>query len=79
MIHLVNGIADTWFQYMASATLQATLLALLILGMLRIGRRWPPALRHAFLMLALCKFVIPPMLSLPTGLFNRITPQKWSE
>jgi GWxTD domain-containing protein len=79
MIHLINGIAEAWSRYMASATFQATLLALLILGMLRIGRRWPPALRHALLMLALCKFVIPPMLSLPTGLFNRITPQKWSE
>jgi GWxTD domain-containing protein len=79
MINLVNGIAETWFGYMASATFQATILALFILGVLRVGRRWPPALRHALLMLALCKFVIPPMFSLPTGLFNRITPRQWSE
>jgi TonB family protein len=31
------------------------------------------------MMLALCKFVIPPMLSLPTGLLNRIQPQQWAE
>ena len=79
MIPLINGIAETWFRYMASATLQATLLALFILGILRIGRRWSPALRYAFMMLALCKFVIPPMLSLPTGLLNRIQPQQWAE
>jgi GWxTD domain-containing protein len=79
MIHLINGIAEAWFGSMASAAFQATLLALFILGMFWIGRHWPPALRHALLMLALCKFVIPPMMSLPTGLFNLVTPKKWLE
>jgi ankyrin repeat protein/beta-lactamase regulating signal transducer with metallopeptidase domain len=79
MIHLINGIAEPWFRYMASATVQATLLALFVLGLLQIGRRWRPALRYALMMLALCKFVIPPMLSLPTGLFSRIQPQQLAE
>ena len=79
MIHLINRIAEAWFPYMASATLQATILALVVLGTLWIGRRWSPALRYAFMMLALCKFVTPPMLSLPTGLLNRIQLQRWSE
>jgi GWxTD domain-containing protein len=79
MILLINGFAEAWFRYMTSATLQATLLALFILGILRVGRRWSPALRYAFMMLALCKFVIPPMLTLPTGLLNRIQPQQWAE
>jgi len=79
MIHLLNRIAEAWFPYMASATLQATILALVVLGILWIGRRWSPALRYALMMLALCKFVIPPMLSLPTGLLNRIQPQQWAE
>jgi GWxTD domain-containing protein len=78
MIQLINGIAESWFSYMASATLQATVLALFFLGILQIGRRWSPALRYALMMLALCKFVIPPMLSLPTGLLNRIQPQQWA-
>jgi hypothetical protein len=39
MIHFINGIAEPWFRYMASATLQATLLALLVLGVLQLGRR----------------------------------------
>jgi TonB family protein len=79
MIHLINRIAEAWFPYMASATLQATILTLVVLGILWIGRHWSPALRYAFMMLALCKFVIPPMLSLPTGLLNRIQPQQWAE
>lgn len=79
MIHLINGIAVGWFRYIASATMQATLLALFVLGLLWICRRWSPALRYALLMLALCKFVIPPMLSFPTGLFNRIQPRQLTE
>jgi ankyrin repeat protein/beta-lactamase regulating signal transducer with metallopeptidase domain len=79
MIHLINGIAEPWFRYMASATLQATLLALFVLGLLQVGRRWRPALRYALMMLALCKFVIPPMLSLPTGLFSRIPSHQLAE
>jgi ankyrin repeat protein/beta-lactamase regulating signal transducer with metallopeptidase domain len=79
MIHLINGIAEPWFRYIASATLQATLLALFVLGLLQLGRRWTPAWRYAFMMLALCKFVIPPMLFLPTGLFSRIQPQQLAE
>jgi beta-lactamase regulating signal transducer with metallopeptidase domain len=79
MIAFINAIAEPWFRYIASATWQATLLALFILGLLRIGRRWPPALRHAFLMLALCKFVVPPMLSLPTGLFQHVRFPRWGD
>ena len=77
MIPLINGISERWFTYMGSAAFQATLLAFFVLAVLRVGRRWPPALRHAILMLAMCKFLIPPMLSLPTGVFSRIRPQEW--
>jgi GWxTD domain-containing protein len=79
MILLVNRIAESWFLYMASATIQATVVALVILGMLWIGRHWSPALRYALMLVALCKFVAPPMMSLPTGLLNRIRPQRWTE
>jgi TonB family protein len=77
MIPLINGISERWFTYIGSAAFQATLLALFVLAALRVGRRWPPALRHAILMLAMCKFLVPPMLSLPTGVFSRIRPQEW--
>jgi GWxTD domain-containing protein len=77
MIPLINGISERWFTYMGSAAFQATLLALFVLAVAWVGRRWPPALRHAILMLAMCKFLIPPMLSLPTGVFSCIQPKEW--
>jgi beta-lactamase regulating signal transducer with metallopeptidase domain len=76
VINFINGIAEFWFRYMASATVQATLLALFVLCLVHLGRRWAPALRYALMMLALCKFLIPPMLSLPTGVFSLIKPRQ---
>lgn len=74
MIEVVNSTAEIWFRYLASAGVQATLLAAILLGIVWSGRRWSPALRHALLMVALLKFVIPPTLSLPTGLFSHFKP-----
>ena len=74
MIQAINSFSEAWFRYMASAGLQASLLALALLGIVLIGRRWSPALRHALLMIALLKFAIPPSLSLPTGLFYHVKP-----
>lgn len=70
----INAAAQIWFHYMLSASVQATLLALVLLGIVWAGRRLSPALHHALLMVALLKFVIPPTLPLPTGLFSQIKP-----
>ncbi|MBZ5499876.1 MAG: hypothetical protein LAP85_26050 [Acidobacteriia bacterium] len=75
MIHALNLSAEIWFRYLASAALQSTLVASIVLGAVWAGRRWPPALRHALLMLAVLKFAFPPTLSLPTGIFSRFTPR----
>lgn len=74
MIPAINAFAESWFRYMASASLQAGILAVVLLAIVWIGRRWSPALRHALLMIARIKFAIPPMLSLPTGLFSHVIP-----
>ncbi len=79
MINAVNGVSEVWFRTMASASLQASLLALVLLVVVWIGRRWSPALRHALLMIALLKFAIPPTLSLPTGLFYHVKPMAASQ
>ncbi len=71
----INTAAQVWYRYMTSAAVQATLLALVLLGIVWAGRRLSPALRHAVLMIALLKFVIPPTLPLPTGLFSQIKPE----
>jgi beta-lactamase regulating signal transducer with metallopeptidase domain/protocatechuate 3,4-dioxygenase beta subunit len=74
MIDALNAAAQIWYRYMTSAAVQATLLALMLLGIGWAVRRRSPALHHALLMIALLKFVIPPTLPLPTGLFSRIKP-----
>jgi beta-lactamase regulating signal transducer with metallopeptidase domain/protocatechuate 3,4-dioxygenase beta subunit len=75
MIDFVNSSAESWFQYMSSATLQAILLALVVLAAVCLMRRRMPAMRHALLMIALLKFVVPPTLSLPSGLFSQLKPK----
>lgn len=75
----INTAAQVWYRYMTSAAVQATLLALVLLGIVWAGRRLSPALRHAVLMIALLKFVIPPTLPLPTGLFSQIKPHASSQ
>jgi beta-lactamase regulating signal transducer with metallopeptidase domain len=79
MMDAINAAAQVWYRYMTSATVQATLLALVLLGIVWAGRRLSPALRHALLMIALLKFVIPPTLPLPTGLFSQIKPDVSSQ
>jgi hypothetical protein len=41
MIQAINSFSEAWFRYMASASLQASLLALVLLGIVVIGRRLP--------------------------------------
>ena len=75
MIDFVNSSAETWFRCMSSATLQAILLALVVLAAVWLMRRRSPAMRHALLMIALLKFAVPPTLSLPSGLFSQLKPK----
>ncbi len=75
MIEAINSFAQIWVHWISSAGLQATALALLLMGIVGAGRRWPPALRHAILMIALIKFAFPPTLSLPTGLLSHFKPE----
>ena len=74
MIPALNSFSDVWFRYMASASLQGSLLAIALLAAAWIFRRRSPAFRHALLMIALVKFAVPPTLSLPVGLFYHIRP-----
>jgi beta-lactamase regulating signal transducer with metallopeptidase domain len=64
--------AESWYRWVLSSGLQATLLSIAVLFLVRAGRRWNPALRHALLMVALLKFIIPPTLNAPVGLFSQV-------
>ncbi len=70
----INRLASVWETYVVHAALQSALVALLILGIVRLGRRWPSPLRYGLLVIALLKFAAPPMMTLPTGLFGRVRP-----
>jgi len=70
----LNHAADVWFHFVYHSTWQASLLAGIMLAVVAVGRRWPSPIRYWLLMLALCKFALPPMLSLPTGLFSQMGP-----
>ncbi len=70
----LNGAAATWFSFVYQVTWQASLLAVLLLAVVLLGRRWPSPLRYWLLVLALAKFALPPLLSMPTGLFSHVGP-----
>ncbi|MEX2120927.1 MAG: M56 family metallopeptidase [Pirellulales bacterium] len=74
-IHTFNAWAESWWPYVLHATWQAALVALVILLLVSVGRRWPSPLRHGLLVLALLKFALPPLLALPTGLFSQVGPE----
>ena len=69
-IPALNGLAALWTATLAPALWQSTLVALLLLGAVRLGRRWPAPLRHGLLLLALLKFAVPPAVTSPTALLH---------
>jgi beta-lactamase regulating signal transducer with metallopeptidase domain/thiol-disulfide isomerase/thioredoxin len=74
LLPLLDSAAATWFSFVYHVTWQASLLAVLALAVVLLGRRWPSPLRYWLLVLALAKFALPPLLSMPTGLFSHVGP-----
>lgn len=70
----LNSAAAIWFPFVYHAVWQASLVAVLLLAVVGLGRRWPSPLRYWLLVLALAKFALPPVLSMPTGLFSHVGP-----
>ncbi len=72
---MINRAAATWFFLVYHVTWQASLLAVLFIAIVLLGRRWSSPLRYWLLVLALAKFALPPLLPGPTGLFSHIGPE----
>ena len=70
----LDQAAREWWLVVFHVTWQASFLAALLIGVVFLGRRWPSPLRYSLLMLALLKFALPPLVSLPTGLFSNVGP-----
>src|SRR5262245_13380715 len=66
----VHGAAELWTAHMGQALWQSTLITLLVLCAVRLGRRWPAPLRYGLLLVALLKFAVPPMVTSPVALLR---------
>jgi beta-lactamase regulating signal transducer with metallopeptidase domain/thiol-disulfide isomerase/thioredoxin/protocatechuate 3,4-dioxygenase beta subunit len=67
-----RGVVESWWQHCVLLTIQASLVAGLMLLVVRIGKRWPAPLRYWILVLALIKFAIFPLFAFPTGFFSSV-------
>jgi len=74
-INALNHGGELWWRYALHVAWQATLLALVVLIVVRLARRWPSPLRYWLLIIALVKFAMPPLLHAPVGLFSQVGPQ----
>jgi len=66
----VDQAASVWWTYVFHATWQGALVGLLVLAAVYLGKRLPAPLRYWLLLVALAKFLFPPFLSLPVGVFH---------
>jgi beta-lactamase regulating signal transducer with metallopeptidase domain/protocatechuate 3,4-dioxygenase beta subunit len=67
----VDSWTVAWWTLLVPATLQATLVAAVVLLLVFWGRRLPAPWRYGLLVLALVKFLLPPFAAAPTGVFSR--------
>lgn len=70
----MTDLANSWAMHAVHLLWQATIAAGAVLVLVRLLPRSHPRLRHALVLIALAKFVIPPMLPLPTGIFSAAPP-----
>lgn len=74
VLEWLNPAASAWWTYILAASWQATAVGVVLLLVVHgPGRRWPAPLRYSLLVVGLLKFACPPWLSVPTGLFSRLT------
>lgn len=65
--------ANDWLAWVGHAAWQGAIVGLVALAVVRLGRRWPAPLRYWIVVLALFKFAMPPLTSLPTGVFSLVS------
>jgi len=70
---LCNQWSEAWWLWVVQAGWQSAAVGLAVLVAVWAGWRLPSPVRHGLLVLALVKFAMPPLTTLPTGLFSRVT------
>jgi beta-lactamase regulating signal transducer with metallopeptidase domain len=68
-----NRTLEHWLSLVWHAAWQGAVVGLLVLAAVKYGRRWPAPVRYWLLVLALIKFVTPPLESFPTGIFSLVS------
>ena len=76
MVELLNHVGHLWWDWTASMFWQVGLLILVIACIDLLTRKWAwPQLRYALWSLILVKLILPPSLSLPSGLVPELQPR----
>jgi len=71
-IESMNVAGEIWFEIVWPMAWQAALVGLVLLLFVRLGRRLSAPFRYGLLLVALLKFVTPPVTDLPFGLLSQI-------
>lgn len=69
-----NTASESWWSWIVSAGWQSAVVGLLLLFVVSVVRRWSSPVRYGILLVALLKFAVPPLWSLPTGLLTHVIP-----
>lgn len=70
-VDTINSVAEAWLFIVMHMVWQSTVVALLVLLVVCWKDRISANIRYALLMLALIKFVVPPFIAMPSGIFSQ--------
>ena len=73
-IDVMNQVAGRWWPVVVHGGWQSAAVAAVILTVVWRAKHWPAPLRCGLVAVALVKFLCPPLLSVPTGVFSHLQP-----
>ena len=70
-VDFLNSAAEVWWPFVIHGAWQAALIGAVVLIVLKFGKRWPSPVRYGLVLLALIKFLVPPMAAFPSGILSQ--------
>jgi len=67
----LNQAADGWMVWVSGVIVQASVVALIVLAIVRWSRHLPANLKYVLLLIAMVKFFTPPFVGWPAGIFSQ--------
>lgn len=67
---LCERLSGSWWSCVIQTGWQSAAVGLLLIGVVRLGHRWPSPVRYGLLVLALMKFAMPPLAIAPIAILN---------